>query len=102
MNVPEVTLIQEAPETKVLARVRRERISIGKRPECDVRLPGTLRISATHAVLTWRDGELYVSDEKTAGGSFVDGERVEMKPVRVRSGSELRFGDCVIKVSFDA
>ena len=97
--IPEITFIQRKPEQKVLKTIRAERITIGKRPDCDIQLPHH-RVSPRHAILTWERGTLWVADQMTVGGTIVDGRPVQDIPVELRDGGELAIGEFVIAVQF--
>jgi predicted component of type VI protein secretion system len=57
--------------------------------------------SAHHAALRMIDGELQVEDLGSAGGTWVDGERID-GPVILRDGATLRVGTTNFIVEIDA
>lgn len=73
-------------------------IKVGKLASSQLRLedPGVSRI---HAVIEkGPGGEYSVIDLGSAGGTFVNGEKITK--VEISSGDELRFGDTLVMVSF--
>ncbi|WP_025871308.1 FHA domain-containing protein [Methylobacillus glycogenes] len=53
----------------------KERLVIGRRPSCDIRLEN-LAISGEHADVIVRDGEVYLEDNQSTNGTRVNGEVV--------------------------
>lgn len=53
----------------------KERLVIGRRPSCDIRLEN-LAISGEHADVIVRDGEFYLEDKQSTNGTRVNGEVV--------------------------
>ena len=75
-------------------------IRIGKSASCELCLEGS-NVSRVHAQLD-KSGDVYkISDRISAGGTFVNGKKVEVgKPVVVEDGATLMFGDVQVRVSF--
>jgi len=60
-----------------------------------------LGVSRNHAQLRCQDNMLYLSDLKTANGTYVNELRLYPNEARVlRSGDEIRFGKMIIKITF--
>lgn len=60
-----------------------------------------LGVSRNHAQLRVQDNMLYLSDLKTANGTFVNELQLYPNEARVlRSGDEIRFGKMIIKIMF--
>jgi hypothetical protein len=71
-------------------------VTIGRAESCDVGLFGDPRVDKLHARIR-RQGDSYlVEDADSAGGTFVNGERVG-GPCRLRSGDAIRVGRCVLR-----
>ncbi|MFF2348234.1 FHA domain-containing protein [Kitasatospora sp. NPDC058115] len=68
-------------------------LAIGRdEPDCAA-VPGLAaldQISRHHARLRWIDGALYVEDQGSTNGTFVDGRRITA-PTRIGPGQRLRF-----------
>src|SRR5262245_32194000 len=81
-----------------IVELEAERVTIGRRPSCDVALPWDGEVSRLHAELV-RLGEDWVlcDDGLSHNGTFVNGERVRGRR-RLRSGDALTVGDTVIAV----
>jgi pSer/pThr/pTyr-binding forkhead associated (FHA) protein len=96
------TLIE--PRSEPLGQVRKQEMVIGKRPTCDVRLNGVSGISGRHAILRWRDGTLWASDQDSAEGVTVDGVQIPMhQQLSILSGARLGLGKtAVVAVDIEA
>jgi len=73
-------------------RFDREEVLVGRDRATDVRLPDPA-ISMVHLRLVCKKGRLYVVDNRSTNGTFLDGERVEPGKARAAGeGSRLRLG----------
>ena len=63
--------------------------------KCHIAL-GEPRVSGVHATLKMEGGQLYVRDEQSNNGTFVDGVRVQRAPVR--ADAQVRLGDAYLLV----
>jgi len=71
-------------------------VTIGRAEACDIGLFGDPTVDRLHARLL-RQGNLYlVSDAGSAGGTFLNGERVT-EPAALSSGDSIRVGNCVLR-----
>ncbi|HEU4407274.1 MAG TPA: S8 family serine peptidase [Polyangiaceae bacterium] len=62
---------------------------LGRAPGCDVILPiGT--VSSKHARVSFEGGAYHISDERSANGTYVNGQRVTRQPLC--SGDEIKVG----------
>ncbi len=79
-------------------------VMIGRNPECAVST-NNASVSRVHAMVTWRDGKLFVSDppnSRPTNGTKVDGMRLQAGEVlELFIGSELVCGNYSIKVVSD-
>ena len=66
-----------------------ERMSIGRRPECEVFLDD-VTVSRDHALLIHRGGEWYLDDCGSLNGTYVNRERIDSR--RLEDGDELQVG----------
>jgi subtilase family protein/FHA domain-containing protein len=62
---------------------------IGRAPTCDVVLTGTT-VSSKHAKIDFADSAYHIADERSANGTFVNGQRVTRQPLC--SGDEVSVG----------
>jgi hypothetical protein len=67
-----------------------ERTTIGRSPECDIFLDD-VTVSRKHAVLTEREGSLYIEDEGSLNGTFLNRKRID-SATRLENGDELQVG----------
>lgn len=58
-------------------------------------------VSRNHAVIINRDGSLYVMDNGSSNGTFLNGQRLVAKQPRVlRDGDDVRLGYLIVRVTF--
>jgi hypothetical protein len=67
-----------------------ERTTIGRSPECDIFLDD-VTVSRKHAVLVEQEGGLYIEDEGSLNGTFLNRKRIDA-PARLENGDELQVG----------
>ena len=67
--------------------IRRSRMTIGRRPSCDIVLD-TKYSSKLHASLARKAKDFFLSDEGSKNGVFVNGDRI-LGPYRLRDGDEI-------------
>jgi pSer/pThr/pTyr-binding forkhead associated (FHA) protein len=67
-----------------------ERTTIGRSPDCDIFLDD-VTVSRKHAVLVQRDGGLFIEDEGSLNGTFLNRRRIE-EPARLENGDEVQVG----------
>jgi pSer/pThr/pTyr-binding forkhead associated (FHA) protein len=74
----------------------RERLTIGRRPSCDVPLAWDVEVSRVHAELERMGNDWVLSDEGLShNGTFVNGERVRGRR-RLRGGDVISVGETLI------
>jgi hypothetical protein len=67
-----------------------ERTTIGRSPDCDIFLDD-VTVSRKHAVLVQRDDGLFIEDEGSLNGTFLNRRRIDA-PARLENGDELQVG----------
>ena len=67
-----------------------ERTTIGRSPDCDIFLDD-VTVSRKHAVLVQRDDGLFIEDEGSLNGTFLNRRRIDA-PARLENGDELLVG----------
>jgi pSer/pThr/pTyr-binding forkhead associated (FHA) protein len=77
--------------------VQGERMSIGRRPDCEVFLDD-VTVSRDHALLVERGGQWYLDDCGSLNGTYVNRERIESQ--RLEEGDEVQIGK--YKLTFHA
>jgi pSer/pThr/pTyr-binding forkhead associated (FHA) protein len=73
-----------------------ERTTIGRSPDCDIFLDD-VTVSRKHAVLVEREGGLFIEDEGSLNGTFLNRRRIDAA-ARLENGDELQIGK--YKLSF--
>jgi hypothetical protein len=71
---------------------------IGSNTDNDLRITGDAYVSGHHAALRYEQGSLFLADQGSRNGSFVNDRRVAGTPVVVRRGDHLRLGESVFQV----
>jgi FHA domain-containing protein/zinc ribbon protein len=67
-----------------------ERTTIGRSPDCDIFLDD-VTVSRKHAALVQRDDGLFIEDEESLNGTFLNRRRIDA-PARLENGDELQVG----------
>lgn len=76
----------------------------GDAPEVDLSQYAALEkgVSRRHASIIRKDGSLYLVDNASANGTFLNGQRVVANQPRVlRDGDDIRLGHLVIRITFE-
>jgi pSer/pThr/pTyr-binding forkhead associated (FHA) protein len=101
----------EAPVMTILLRIGgnldrltfcKESIRFGKHPDNEVCTSGhSVRVSRSHAVLSW-DGERWlIRDHNSLYGTYVNGHRVESEAaLEVKSGDRICIGDIELEARY--
>jgi pSer/pThr/pTyr-binding forkhead associated (FHA) protein len=71
-------------------------ITIGRAESCDLGLFGDPTVEKLHARIVQKGDRYLIDDNRTPGGTFLNGERVD-GPTPLRSGDEIRVGRCVLR-----
>ena len=75
--------------------VKGERVTIGRLSECEVALDSP-NVSRRHAVIERDAGRLFIVDNRSGNGTFVNGQRVTR--AELQGGAEVRVGAHVFRV----
>ena len=75
-----------------------DRVTIGRAPDCEVRLPKR-QVSRYHARIERDDGGYLLRDLGSKNGTFVNGKEVRGEPYRLKDGDELQIA-LYIKMGF--
>jgi pSer/pThr/pTyr-binding forkhead associated (FHA) protein len=67
-----------------------ERTTIGRSPDCDIFLDD-VTVSRQHAVLVQRDDGLFIEDEGSLNGTFLNRSRIDAS-TRLENGDEVQVG----------
>ena len=79
--------------------VEKEYYRIGSNADNDLRISGDAYVSGYHASLRYKQGSLFLADQGSRNGSFLNDKRVAASPVVVRQGDHLRLGESVFQVA---
>lgn len=71
---------------------------IGRDVECKICLTDK-RVSRRHASLTVKDGFLYIRDERSSNGTYVNGIRINRQTL-LQDGDKVRLGDVLLRVEY--
>lgn len=75
-------------------------MKLGRDPTCQINIPDA-RISRIHATLHVKDNFLYVKDEGSSNGTYINGIRIN-KPTLLQHGDQLQVGSTKLKVEYVA
>lgn len=79
--------------------IDREHYRIGRNSDNDLCIKGDDYVSGNHASLTYHKGSLFLSDQGSSNGTFLNEKQVMGTPLIVRRGDRIRVGDAVFQVS---
>ncbi len=93
-----ITLFQIGPgKTENHSLVVKERVTIGRDKNCQLSLPNDTALSGRHCSLLYRGSSVYVRDEESTNGTFVNGVpvvgeyKLEMDDILLIGSSEYRI-----------
>jgi class 3 adenylate cyclase len=66
------------------------RVSVGREELNDIVMEADIRVSRRHATIDMREGRWVISDDRSANGTYVNGQRVTSRVLR--EGDRIRFG----------
>lgn len=70
------------------------KFSIGRAPSSDILLSKDKLTSRNHATILYENGEYVLVDERSANGTFVNGQQIEEKvPYKLREGDHVLIGE---------
>ncbi len=72
--------------------------TIGRSPRCTLVLNDTF-VSATHAILTWRDGQWWLRDAGSTNGTWLNQEPLPPGEVAVQYGDVIGIGKVRLKLA---
>ena len=101
-NVQSARVVVKAPDgTQDFHEITPENnLIIGSSPNCSVRIEDQ-SVSSMHCLISLQDGRLSVQDWYTAGGTFLNGERLNT-PSSFGPGDDIRVGEYRISADFEA
>jgi pSer/pThr/pTyr-binding forkhead associated (FHA) protein len=71
---------------------------LGRSADNDLRAAADDSVSSEHARLRYENGGLFLYDQDSTNGTFLNDQRVTRTPVMVRPGDRIRLGESVFEV----
>lgn len=78
--------------------VDKARYRIGRNPDNDLCITGDDFVSGNHACLNYENGRLFLFDEGSRNGTFLNEKRITGTPSTIRRGDRIRFGGSTFQV----
>jgi hypothetical protein len=79
--------------------IDKEHYRIGSKADNDLRIKGDGYVSGYHASLRYEKGSLYLTDQRSRNGTFLNEERVAGSAFLVRQGDQIRLGESIFQVA---
>lgn len=74
--------------------------SVGRAPDCVLSIPD-VGISRIHILVTIKRGEIYISDQGSSNGTFINGEKIESKRlIHIKPSDEIKLGKSDVILQF--
>lgn len=83
-------IVRQGPAAGARFLVNSDVTTAGRHPRCDIFLDD-ITVSRNHARLTRRDGHIWVEDENSLNGTYVNKALID-GPVALRRGDEVQIG----------
>ena len=84
-------IVQDGPMMGRPVSIRGPRFTIGRGPECQLRL-GSATVSRAHATIERRGGRLFLRDLASTNGTILNGKPLRDREAEVRDGDRVRVG----------
>ncbi len=78
--------------------VTKDRFKIGRNEDNDLCVSDDEYISGNHALLSYHDGNVFLTDQNSHNGTYLNGKKIGM-PVMVRKGDKIQLGGSVFQVT---
>lgn len=93
-NPSRLTLRTDSGETLQEFVLEKLEFSIGRAPSSDILLSKDKLTSRRHATIRYENGAYYLTDERSANGTFVNGQQLEEKtPYKLQNGDRVAIGE---------
>jgi hypothetical protein len=90
----------KTPEGSLQKVVDGTSFSIGRAPDCVLSIPHA-GISRLHVLVTVKRGELYIMDQESSNGTFLNGAKIEArKLIHIKPTDEIKFGLSDVTMQF--
>ena len=74
----------------------KDETTIGRAEWCDIGLFGDPGVEKLHAKILRREGQFFLADDNTPGGTYVNDVRVK-EPAPLHNGDLIRLGKCLLR-----
>jgi pSer/pThr/pTyr-binding forkhead associated (FHA) protein len=88
----EITLIINSPEGEQIRTLDAGNLTVGRTELSDLILKDA-GLSRRHTTFEQHDGEVWIFDENSTNGTFLNGKQINSEGARVFDGDEIRLGD---------
>ncbi|HEY0753039.1 MAG TPA: FHA domain-containing protein [Ktedonobacteraceae bacterium] len=93
-NPARMTLRTDSGETLQEFVLDKSEFAIGRAPSSDILLSKDKLTSRRHATIRYENGSYLLSDERSANGTFVNGQQLEEKaPYKLQNGDRVAIGE---------
>lgn len=79
--------------------VNTENYRIGSKPNNDLCIKGDDYVSGNHAYLSYQKGSLFLFDQDSRNGTYLNDKQVTKTPSVLRNGDHIRLGDSIFQVT---
>ena len=87
---------------KEVYKLNKERISIGRNRNSQIVINNNT-ISKDHAIIEFdEDGNAIIKDLNSSNGTYVNGQRLKVIPIRLKTGDKITFGKYYMEFIFEA
>ena len=87
---------------KEVYKLSKERISIGRNRNSQIVINNNT-ISKDHAIIEFdEDGNAIIKDLNSSNGTYVNGQRLKVIPIRLKTGDKITFGKYDVEFVFEA
>jgi len=87
---------------KEVYKLTKERISIGRNRSSQIVINNNT-ISKDHAIIEFdQDGNAIIKDLNSSNGTYVNGQRLKLNPIRLKTGDKITFGKYDMEFTFEA
>ena len=87
---------------KEVYKLNKERISIGRNRNSQIVINNNT-ISKDHAIIEFdEDGNAIIKDLNSSNGTYVNGQRLKVVPIRLKTGDKITFGKYEMEFIFEA
>ena len=88
----EITLIINSPEGEQIRTLTDGNLTVGRTELSDLILKDA-GLSRRHTTFERHDGEIWIFDENSTNGTFLNGKQINSEGAQVYDGDEIRLGD---------